>query len=244
MNKLHFAPLGAALLGLFVSFTAAAQTPAPADTARTYRHHLGLTASPVLDGFFTANRSLPVGLLYKRETKTGHLLRLGVQFTQNLNNRLDGATSPAPAYVSDNFAFNVAVNIGREYSRPLSRRWTGTAGVDLIAGYGHARAHTEGGTNSVANGELARRERTDNDHTYLFEVAPFIGIRYSLYKRLYATAEGTVSVAYRNIVYKSEGATTGLTTGIQTDVFGNNTRYHLVNATFRPVSQLSLHYLL
>lgn len=232
------------LLSLALASTAQAQTATPADTARTYKHHLGLTASPVLSQFFTANRSLPVGLLYKRESKPGRLLRLGVQFTQNSNNRLDGINYPAPAYVSNNFAFNVVANAGREYSRPLSRRWTGTTGADVVVGYGYARAHTEGGTNSVANGELARRERTDTNHFYLLAVAPFVGIRYSPHKRLYATAEATVSVAYRRVQAKIEGATIGLVTGNQTDEIGGRTRYNLINIAFRPVSQLTLHYLI
>ncbi|MBX0292673.1 hypothetical protein K3G63_19670 [Hymenobacter sp. HSC-4F20] len=39
---------------------AQAPTPVP-DLTTTYRHQLGLTASPVLDGFFRNNRSLPLG---------------------------------------------------------------------------------------------------------------------------------------------------------------------------------------
>ena len=238
--------LPALLLSVALAGSAQAQAaaPAPADTARFYKHHLGLTASPVLDQFFTANRSLPVGLLYKRATSPGRLLRLGIQLTQSSSNRLDGATSPAPAYVNNNFAFNVAVNVGREYFRPLSRRWTVTAGADLVAGYGYARAHTEGGTNSVANGELARRERTDTDRFYRLTTAPFVGVRYALHNKLYATAEATVSVAYQRLQAKIEGSTIGLVTGDRTDAIGGNTRYNLVNVAFRPVSQLALHYLL
>lgn len=244
MNKLYLAPLGAALLGLFAALTAAAQTPAPADSIHLYKHHLGLTVSPVLDGFFTANRSLPLGLLYKHETKTGRLLRLGVQFSQNLNNRLDGTTYPAPAYVNNNFAVNVAVNVGREYSKSLSRRWTGTVGGDVVFGYGYARFHMEGATNSVTNNELALRERTDTNHDYTLALAPFVGIRYSLHRRMYATAEATVNVSLKRLTAKIEGSTTGLTTGSKTDIIGGSTRYNLVNVAFRPISQLTLHYLL
>ena len=224
---------------------AAAQPPppAPADTARFYRHHLGLTASPQLDQFFKVNRSLPVGLLYKREFKLGRLMRLGIQLTQNSNNRLDGATNPAPAYVNNNFAFNVAVSAGREYSRTLSRHWTVTSGADLVAGYGYARFHSEGAVNAYS-GELARRERTDTDHFYSLALAPFVGVRYSLHRKIYVAAEATVSLAYRRFQAKIDGSTTGLTTGEQTDFLGGRTRYNLVNVAFRPISQLTLHYLL
>lgn len=52
--------------------------PAPPDTARAFRHALGLTASPQLDHFFTANRRLPLGLIYKRQLAPGRALRARV----------------------------------------------------------------------------------------------------------------------------------------------------------------------
>lgn len=118
MNKLRFAPLGAALLGLFVSFTAAAQTSAPADTARFYKHEFGLTASPQLDHFFTANRSLPIGLFYRRQLTPAKALRL----------RLVGEFSYAD---STNFVDDAIGVIDAYVSGPSYRRWQ----VQALAGY-------------------------------------------------------------------------------------------------------------
>ncbi len=233
----------ACLLALTGSAQAQTATPA-ADTARFYRHHLGLTASPVLDGFFRNNRSLPVGLLYKRQTAPGRLLRLGIQLNQNLNNRLDGTTNPFPANIYNNFSLGMTANVGREYSKGLSKRWIATAGADLVAGYGYARFHMEGATNSIPSGELARKVRTDVDRMHSFALAPFVGIRYSLHKRVYVAAEATASLAFRRLSYKISGSTIGLTTGERTDALGGNTRYNLLNVAFKPISQIALYYLL
>jgi hypothetical protein len=65
------------VLAMNLTVPAVAQTASP-DTTRTYRHSLSLTASPRLNHFFTANRALPVGLLYKQQIRPGQALRIRI----------------------------------------------------------------------------------------------------------------------------------------------------------------------
>ncbi|WP_345236660.1 hypothetical protein [Hymenobacter saemangeumensis] len=123
MKRLSTATLGALLAaGLTAPAFAQAPPPAPADTAR-HQRQMGLTASPQLDNFFTANRSLPVGVLYQRQLTPAKALRL----------RLSGLLSYAD---SANFLDSSPSGIVNGYVEgPSHRRWQ----VQVFAGYAWQR---------------------------------------------------------------------------------------------------------
>ncbi|WP_125932517.1 hypothetical protein [Hymenobacter glacialis] len=168
-----------------------------------------------------------------------------MQLNQSLNNRLDSRPDPLYNYdyTNDNFAMGVTAKVGREYSRALSRRWTATAGADLATGFKYMRSHVEGTTNA-GNGEIARKTSTSVDRYYQVALLPFVGVRYALHHKLYATAEATVSMAYARVKATVEGSTVGIISQQETDVITGNTRYNFVNVTFMPINQILLHYLL
>ena len=233
---------GALLLAASTAPALAQTTPAPADTARFYKHHLGLTASPMLDKFFSANRSLPVGLLYKRQTSSGRLTRFGIHLNQNLDYRLDGSPQPNP-YIYNTTVFDIDVRVGREYAYSLSRRWTATAGADVLLGYRYDRLHYEGG-GSTSFGEPTFKQQTETDRYYRLAIAPFAGLRYSFHKRLYGSAEATVYLAFSRLEFKIRGSTIMTRTGeLYDSLLTGDTRYNRFSLGLRPVSQLTLHYL-
>ena len=87
---------GRAAVSLLAPESALAQTPASPDTARLYRREVGLTASPQLAQFFTANRSLPLGVFYQRQLSPTRFLRLrlvGQLSYADSTNELNGAMS-------------------------------------------------------------------------------------------------------------------------------------------------------
>lgn len=252
MNKLHFAPLGAALLGLFASFTAAAQTPAPADTARLYKHHLGLTASPVLDHFFTANRSLPVGLLYKRQTRLNALWRFGLVLNQDYSRRDENNPPPLP-FVKSNaeYTYNswgVSISVGRELTRRFSSHWIGTIGADLNLGfskYTHKYSSQGAGDSSMGIPPSEKRDESRNRY-YQTSLTPFIGLRYNLWPSLYMSAESAISLSYLREATDGRASGIDLSTGrvLYEKDFGPQL---IVDQTwtlrYKLISQLSVHYL-
>ncbi|OGX80814.1 hypothetical protein BEN47_06040 [Hymenobacter lapidarius] len=189
---------------LALTATAHAQTAAPAaDTARFYRHHLGLTASPVLDGFFRNNRSLPVGLLYKRQTAPNKLWRFGVVLNQNYSRRDEDNPSPPTTMVKVNEEYilntlGLGASVGRELTKPFSKRWTGTLGADVSAGFSRftrdARKQSLGNANQGVNPSEYRQ--LDQFRSFNAAVAPFVGLRYAIRTYLYASAESAIKVYY------------------------------------------------
>jgi len=190
----------AALLGLCLPCAAVAQTTAtPADTATTYKHHLGLTASPVLDGFFRNNRSLPLGLLYKRQVSPHRAWRHGVVFNQQYNERYDPQPKTNNAYATLRYSIEAAV--GMEVQKPLTKHWVAFTGIDVGAGYSYYRCDQDEQRFVTMNGAdvvLAEKGRSV-DKYYAGFLRPFFGVRYHLLPYLYASAETTLSLSYISI---------------------------------------------
>ncbi|OGX87478.1 hypothetical protein BEN47_10590 [Hymenobacter lapidarius] len=247
--------LCAALLGLGAASAARAQTP-PADTARFYRHHLGLTASPQLDKFFTANRSLPVGLLYKRQTQPHALWRFGLMLNQDYRRR-DENQRPVPNLKSnEEYEYNnrgASASVGREFTHRFSPRWTGTAGADLVLGFSfftHTVKQQYGGDSPptippTPPSPPFENEQTDYFRQYHAAFMPFVGLRFAVQPRLYVSAESSVNAAYSWRTIKSDSKVTDLLTG---EVLGRSgpIRQVLTDQTFalrfKLVNQLSVHY--
>lgn len=246
----------ALLLSLALTGTAQAQpaAPVPADTARTYKHHLGLTASPVLNQFFTANRSLPVGLLYKRQTAPNKLWRFGLVVNQDYSRRDEVIRIPLPNVKSnEEYILNhwgVSASVGQEFIRRFSRRWTGVAGADASVGYSrftrNSKRQIMGNTNiGMPLTEPIENEQTNYYSYYRASVAPFCGVRFAIRPYLYASAESSINLAYSRVVSKGTGSVKYLLTG---NVIGDNNPNlqvitdQAVNLRFRLINQLTLHY--
>ncbi len=105
-------------------------TPLPPDTARVFKHELGLTASPQLDHFLTANRALPVGLLYKRHLNARSALRLRVVGQYEGSRKVDDDTFAHPEGTLRR-AWEAQVFGGWEMQRPLAPRWAAGYGAEL-----------------------------------------------------------------------------------------------------------------
>jgi hypothetical protein len=236
--------LGLALLGLSLPFAAAAQTtaPAPADTARFYRHHLGLTASPVLNGFFRNNRSLPLGLLYKRQLTPRKAWRFGVVGDQQYEERYAPFPKTNNAYAT--LRYRVEAAVGLEVQKWLARRWMSFAGADAGAGYSHYRydKHTERFvTMNGADVVLAERGRSI-DKAYSGFLRPFLGIRYHLLPYLYVSAESTLSVSYTLSKADFGSVVSRTDTGEVTNTSHGEYKERQFRTALLPVSRLGIHY--
>lgn len=230
------------LLPLLLGAPALAAAQAP-DTATTYRHALGLTASPVLEGFFRNNRSLPLGLLYKRQLTPTRALRLGAVADYRYQKRYD----PVPLSNRDFRQTDTRLEAyaGLEWQRPLSRRWVAYAGVDVGAAYSNEFSQEYSESSALYNG-INTTFSLDEDltmRTYTGFVRPLAGVRYHLRPFLYVSAEAALPIQCS--YYKLRSSTTRWFKDsgqmIGTDIGGF--QEHRLNLDFRPVSQLSVHYL-
>jgi hypothetical protein len=233
--------ISALLLALALPLTAAAQ--APADTATTYKHQLGLTASPVLDGFFRNNRSLPLGVLYKRQTAPNRALRLGAVGSYRYTDRYDPAPLSNRDY-TDRF-LSVEGYAGYEFQKALTRRWVGYAGLDVGVGYALSRLQEYSEYQSIVNGVNTTFSLDDVSRfrNYSLFVRPLLGVRYHLRPFLYLSAEATLPVQYTHSKWNGIGTRTFRDTGVLAATDEGRFQEHRIYLGLRPVSQLSLHYL-
>ena len=246
--------LPALFLTLGLAGVAQAQTAAPADTARYYKHHLGLTASPVLDQFFTANRSLPVGLLYKRQTAPNKLWRFGLVVNQDYSRRDEDNPNPPTVSVktNDEYVFNnsgASISLGREATRRFSARWTGTYGVDVGIGFSrfmHDFKYQRLG-NTGSGTPPVEYEQVDRFRYFQAALTPFIGMRFTIVPQLYMSAESVVSLSYSREVIDSYSKSTDLSTGQiigANDFTGRKVIDQSINLRYKFINQLTLHYML
>ena len=193
-----------ALLAAALASPALAQT-APADTARSYRHQLGLTASPQLDHFFTANRSLPIGLIYKQQLKPGRALRLRLV---GFYSRRDTSSTNHPLFQPLNssgpnaYSWEVNAFIGYEWQHALSRRFQWLYGLEIGVGYHHEyspfdlQEYSTGSPNG--NPYVVTTSGSRYLHRWQGQGRGFAGFRYLLGSRLTLFAETALLLTYEN----------------------------------------------
>ncbi|MCI1188559.1 hypothetical protein MON38_14105 [Hymenobacter sp. DH14] len=197
-----FRTLRPALLGLLLPVAAAAQTPAPTDTARAYKHQLGLTASPVLDGFFRNNRSLPLGLLYRRQltpTKALRLRLVGQYSRRDTTNYLEYAPSNTLiGFVEgpNTTALDLNVYAGYEWKKPISKHFYYTYGLE--AGFGWNRLRSEYLLQFSDPGQVLPAVETYSKtvNTWGVQTRPFVTLQYQVANRVLLFAESAVSIVY------------------------------------------------
>ncbi|MFD2719469.1 hypothetical protein ACFST9_12140 [Hymenobacter monticola] len=233
------------LLGLSCPLAVAAQATAaaPADTARYYRHHLGLTASPVLEGFFRNNRSLPVGLLYKRQAAPHRAWRVGAVFSQTYTQRYDPQPKTNNAYST--LRYSIETYAGVEALKPLAKHWVAFAGVDAGVGYNHYRYDQEEQRPGSINGVsvvLADKSRTYDNTKQVF-VRPLLGIRYHLLPYLYTSAETTLNISYGLRVAEVNGATSRTDTGEEIERGSGSYKERFAQVYLLPISRIGIHFL-
>ncbi|WP_201984839.1 hypothetical protein [Hymenobacter rubidus] len=229
--------------------TAAAQpTAAVPDTARAYKHHLGLTASPQLDQFFTANRALPIGLLYRRQTRPNRAWRARAV------GRYQFDSGDAPLLVGHAYREHTAsleLAWGKERWLPLSRRFTAYAGGEVGGRLDLYRKNSEyyrflprfnpGYPSYVEN---AVGEQQESRITQAAFIQAYAGIRLRISQRLYAEAETGLPVTFSHQRWKVDGVEYFLSDRNPTGATnkGDNTYYSL-SAQFRPISRIHVFFL-
>ena len=194
-----------ALLAATLVGPALAQTT-PADSARSYQHQLGLTASPQFSNLFTTNRVLPIGLIYKRQVRPGHAWR--VRLTGYYSRR-DTATAGAAWYLPnaskgpDARVWEVNVFVGYEWQRRLGRHWQGHYGIEAGPGYrDEYKPYSNHYYNPVGFDGGGPFTATDTGLSSLqrwqLQSRGFAGLSYAVNNRVRIFAETAVVASYRH----------------------------------------------
>jgi len=223
------------LLGT-LPLAAAAQTPT--DTATTYRHQLGLTASPQLNKFFTANRSLPLGLLYQRQVKPNQAVRARLVGQYSRRDTADFAGS-LPG--SSNRYWELNGYVGYEWQQQLGRHTSLYYGAEVGTGISQRSFH-DVRSGQDTNGDY-QYDALRTSKQWRVEVRPFLGISVAVSQRVHLFAESVVSTSYtrRRDDYNGTGTRTypnGLTvpTGVVTAYVNSD----VWQVRWRPVQLMGL----
>ncbi|GAA4002623.1 hypothetical protein GCM10022408_12570 [Hymenobacter fastidiosus] len=179
---------------------ASAQTP----DSTTYKHQLGLTASPVLDGFFKNNRSLPLGLIYKRQLKPNQALRL--RLVGRYSHR-DTANYPGsfpgffPGLREGTYTRFIGVNlyVGYEWQRAITRRWGWAYGAELGAGRSQKKDQLiiDENLGNAAGNLFVRTTFIQTATIWEGQARPFVSLQYHVTNRIALFAESAVLLIYQ-----------------------------------------------
>jgi hypothetical protein len=183
---------------------ALAQTTPPVDSARAYKHQLGLTVSPQFGNLFTSNQVLPLGMLYKHQVRPGQAWR--VRLT-GYYSRHDTATAGGAFYIQETGpaarVWEVNAFVGYEWQHRLGHRWQWHYGLEAGPGYrDEHRTYTNyyynptgfNGGGPYTNTDVGSR---DLSH-WQVQARGFVGLSYALTSQVSLFAETAVGVSYRH----------------------------------------------
>ena len=228
----------------------AQQAPVPAYPAR---RALALTASPQLDHFFTANRALPLGLLYRwpaAAPRATWRVRLSGQYRYDERLTFNNVD---PQHTDWDLHLEAA--LGREWWLPLSPRWQAYAGAEVGVTGGTYRLHeTYYSPNSydpLVPGGLPRINLALEQYYSWTDTGvllqPLTGIHFKLTKTISLEAEATISLRWSRTRNHGKGfyfdANSGQLKSDPNDSYwdGNFTNSQL-SLQLQPISRLHLIY--
>ena len=181
---------------LLAAGTAAAQVP---DSASA-KHQLGLTASPQLDHFFTANRSLPLGLLYKRQVRPGQALRVRLVGQYSRRDTTVAFLGYLPG--TGTRKWEAAAYVGYEWQQPLGRRFGYYYGAELGTSW---RQQKDRLVRDYPNEIGPHYEDASFTTTWWrLVLRPFLGLQWHFSSRLDLFSESAVQVSHQHRHDKGE----------------------------------------
>lgn len=188
--------LVAAFLGC--SLTAFSQT----DDSASYKHQLGIIASPSLQYLFQ-NKSLPVGLIYKRQVKADQAWRLTITGRYNNENYPNGPYGSNSNYlVQKSTNYFAQALIGYEWQKELNKRWTFYYGIDAGAGYSRYKSEYDF-TNYTPNQFETYGFGYGKGASQYYILQPMAGIKFNLTSRLYLATETNIALTYSRSQHKN-----------------------------------------
>lgn len=169
------------LLGMLCISLAFAQEEKPIE--ESFRQDIGFNTIFILQGIFQSGNA-PFSLMYKKYTSENHAIRFGADVFFNLD---DNDANSSPSYYSNSSAASVAFVIGKEFQKPIEKRWTWYYGGDLVPFFSFNNQ------DYFQNGSLY----SESEYSSIgLNVRPFLGIRFNINPQLYLSAEANIALRY------------------------------------------------
>lgn len=223
-------------LGLLaLSWPAFAQT----SDSVSYKNHLGIIASPQLDKFFTANRTLPLGLIYRRQLKPDQAVRLSVLGAYN---RQTFTSTIDPEGLKATSTSLLEVMAGYEWQKELSKRWSLFYGSDVGIGFKNIIQEDEDKSHPIPAG-LAHYTKLAKDKTVNLGIRPFAGLQFKIHKKLHLAAETAISANYSRREYGANTHAIVYSTGEDLEGGYENGIWKEYNLKYSPISNVQLIYI-
>ena len=211
-----------------------AQTP----DSVSFKNHLGIIASPQLDKFFTANRTLPIGLIYRRQLKPDQAIRfavLGAYKRQTFTSTID------PEGLKATSTSLLEVMAGYEWQKELSKRWSLYYGSDVGIGFKNIIQDDEDKSHPIPAG-LAHYTKLAKDKTVNLGIRPFAGLQFKIHKKLHLAVETAISANYSRREYNHNIHAILYSTGEDKEGEYSNGIWKEYNLKYSPISNVQLSY--
>jgi len=170
------------LLSVFIA-CCANQLFAQDDGSQTYTRDIGFNTTFILQGILQSGQT-PFSLMFKKYTAENKAIRIGADVFFNLD---DTNANSGSTYYFNNSAASVYLAIGKEFQKPIDKRWTWYFGGDVVPFY------TMANQDYYALGTLNSESENNSVGVGL---RPFLGIRFNLNPRLYLSAEANLGLQY------------------------------------------------
>ena len=171
------------------------------------KNHLGIIASPSLNKLFENNRSLPVGLIYKRQIKQDQAWRLSIVGTyQKL---LDPKNENLPGFISRDYTSSSwKTLIGYEWQKKLNNRFIFHYGTDAGVSLNKSVLNSEyqdnfdnGQGNQIIRQTIIHHE----NKTLEYILKPMVGFQFKIHPKLYVATESSIILAHSRTNIKTNG---------------------------------------
>lgn len=191
------------------------------EVPRTFQKDIGFNTTFILQGILQSDQT-PFSLMLKKYVAEDKAIRIGIDFSFNLD---DTNGYPGSAAYFNTSAGTLSLAIGKEYQKPIDKRWVWFFGGDSVPFF------TFNNQDYYQNGDLNSESESSSVGVSL---RPFLGIRFNLNSRLYLSAEANVGLQYayqKNMVQYAD------TVEPYVDSQSNNFSF-----TMNPASGLFLYY--
>lgn len=210
-------------------------TKAQTTDTSSYKHHFGIVASPTLEKVFTNNSSLPVGLIYKRQSNNNRMFRSTLIGSRNSYNQSVDVPNSTSSNLSTWNGFNVQLTVGYEWNMPLNNKWLLYYGAEAGPTYGWNNSKNQNPYfDSSGQGTVSHSQKY---RTVGGIIRPFSGLAYQITDRLSIAAETAIVASF----YRSRNKMIDehITSGYQSS---NEHSYKTDGSSinYKPISNISL----
>ena len=167
----------------------------------SFKNQLGIIASPSLHKLFENNRSLPVGLIYKRQVKENQAWRLTATGKFNHYNEPESHSGNLKHQSEFSNLFG-EIALGYEWQQKLNNRFQFYYGADAGLGYQKYsdKSEFEEFYDTWQNEFIKiSNNRQISQRTLTYFVKPLVGLQFKVSQKLYLATESSLHLQHSSV---------------------------------------------